>query len=291
VTLRSTAKFLAVAAGLALSAAASADSGVHVQKTPSAPHPATPGGGAFVDPAPLPAYFKRVPGGNLVYAPRVLEREEVRVVESVRILRPDGSAVADFPAPGLQISRLYEDRILYTLPGSLHARRLDGSELWSLEIEVQKLESAADRTILVPRYVPGRVIHLLGSRQTSETRVDGLVWNLAVARGGRFSAATTQTALYVFENGDLRAEVRLPVAYANSLDVSDRGEALVGGQGAEGQGQVFLYDGRGAALWREEVAVDRDAYRPGVRFAPGGDGFVVLERRGNTSYDILRSAP
>ncbi|HEX7185628.1 MAG TPA: calcium-binding protein [Thermoanaerobaculia bacterium] len=249
--------------------------------------------GALLGSLPLEgafSYFKLVPGGNLVFAPRVqtLGQEKSRVT-SVRIQRPDASIVADFPAPGLEISRLLTDRIVYTLPSALIARRLDGTVLWSAAIDVHKLESAADRTILVPRYVPGRVVHLLGATQTSTANVDGVVWNLAIAPGGRYSAATTQTALYVFRDGELTAEVRLPAAYANSLDISDRGEVLVGSQGQEGEGRVFLYHWQGNLLWEDAAATDRDAYRPAVRFAPGGDRFLLVEQRGLTAYDILRS--
>ncbi|HEX6862430.1 MAG TPA: calcium-binding protein, partial [Thermoanaerobaculia bacterium] len=249
--------------------------------------------GALLGSLPLEgafSYFKLIPGGDLVFAPRVttLGHEKGRV-DRLRILRPDASVVADVPAPGLEISRLFADRIVYTLPSALIARRLDGTVLWNAPVDVHKLESAADRTILVPRYVPGRVIHLLGATQTSITNVDGVVWNLAMAPGGRFSAATTQTALYVFRDGELTAEIRLPVTYANSLAISDRGEALVGSQGAEGEGRAFLYHWQGNLLWEDAAATDRDAYRPAVRFAPGGDRFLLIEQRGLTAYDILRS--
>jgi hypothetical protein len=234
-------------------------------------------------------YSKPVPGSDLVFSPRVRMIEEMGVVESVRFLRPDGTVVSDVPAPGLRISRLAADRIVYALPSELVARRLDGTELWNANVDVQKLESAADLTILVPRFTAGQVTHFQGPRQISSTPVDGVVWNLAVAPGGRFSAATTKTALYVFQEGALAAEVRLPVAFANTLDVSDRGEVLVGGQGPRGEGSVLLYHWQGHLLWSEQVAIDRSAYRPDVRFAPGGDRFLVLERRGITAYQILRS--
>jgi len=242
-------------------------------------------------PAPPLATFKLVPGSKLVYAPRTRVREEAAWVESARLVRPDGTVESESPAPGLQISRLLPDRIVYTLPGSLVARRLDGQELWRAPLRVHKLETAADRVILVPLYVPGRVVHLDKGSRLSEEPVDGVVWNLAIAPGGSASAATTQTALYLFRDGKRAGQLRLPVAFANSLDVSDRGEALVGGQDREGTALLFLAGPDGTLLWSGRGGSDRGAYRPAVRFAPNGDRFLVLERRGLTIYDILRSQP
>ena len=242
-------------------------------------------------PAPPFSRFRLSPGGKLVYAPRIAVRREEPWVESVRLLRPDGAAGAEFAAPGLDISRLDADRIVYTLPASLVARALDGKEVWSAELGVHKFESAADRTILVPRYVPGRVVHLEAGKRVAESPVEGVVWNLAIAAGGHLSAATTQTLLYVFVDGRRTAQVRLPVAYANSLDVSARGGVLVGGQGPQGEGLLLLYDRQGTLLWRGEAGVDRGAYRPAVRFAPTGTRFVAREQRGLTVYDLIGGQP
>lgn len=128
-----------------------------------------------------------------------------------------------------------------------------------------------------------------------------MVWNLTISPSGRFSAATTRSVLYLFRDGILTRTVPLRVAYANSLAVSDRGEALVGAQtikpaatGAAqspGPAQIVLYDARGQLLWKEAVGIDRKGYRPAVGFAPGGDRFVVVEKRGVSSYQIKRSQP
>jgi len=246
-------------------------------------------------------FFKLIPGGKLLYAPRVEPREETGRITRVRILAPDQKPVGDFAAPGLEISRFGPDRIVYTQPKVLIARRLDGSPLWKAAVDVHKLETAADRTILVPRYVKGRVLHYLQGKRVSAQAVEGVVWNLAIAPSGRFSAATTRTILYIFRDGRLLKAVPLRLAYANSLAVSDRGEALVGGQTirgattgaapAAGPAQILLYDAQGRLLWKEEVGIDRNGYRPAVRFAPGGDRFVVIEKRGLSAWRIERSRP
>jgi hypothetical protein len=242
-------------------------------------------------PAPPFARFKLAAGGKVVYAPRIEVRREEPWVESLRLVRPDGAALSELPAAGLEISRLEADRIVYTLPASLSARTLDGQELWSAGLQVHKFESAADRTILVPRYVSGRVVHLDKGKQLAETPVEGIVWNLAIAPDGRLSAATTRTLLYVFQDGKRTAQVQLPVTYANSLAVSERGLVLVGGQGARGEGRLLLYDRSGKLLWQGEAGVDRGGYRPAVLFAPGGSRFAVLEQRGLTVYDVQGGQP
>jgi len=233
---------------------------------------------------------KLAPGSAVVYAPEVEVVEEIGVVRSVRLRRPDGTEVSQFPADRLAISRLLPDRLVYTLPSGLVARSFDGAVLWSSGIGVHKLETDGDRSIVVPRWVEGRVVHLTGAAETASSPVDGVVWNLAMAPGGVFSAATTQTELYVFRDGEPTARVPLPVAYASSLDVSDRGEVLVGGQGRQGEGLVLLYHWQGNLLWQEPAGTDRAGWRPAVRFAPSGDRFLVVERRGLTAYDILRSS-
>jgi hypothetical protein len=242
-------------------------------------------------PAPPFSLFKLAPGGKFVYAPRVEVNHEEPWVKELRLMRPDGSVLLEIPAPGLEISRLDADRIVYTLPSSLVARTLDGKELWSVKMDIHQFETAADRTILVPRYVEGRVVHLAKGQRISESPVEGVVWNLAIASDGRLSAATTQRLLYIFLDGKRTAQVSLPVTYANSLAVSDRGLVLIGGQGARGEGRLLLYDRQGTLLWQGEAGVDTNGYRPDVRFAPGGGRFVVLERRGLTVYDILGSQP
>jgi hypothetical protein len=137
---------------------------------------------------------KLIPGGKLLYAPRVQVREETAWVESARILRPDLTPVAEFPAQGLEISRFAagSGSIVYTQPHTLTARRLDGGALWRAEVDVSDLETAADRTILVPRYVKGTVAHYLRGERIGSQAVEGVVWNLAISPSGRASAATTR---------------------------------------------------------------------------------------------------
>ncbi len=242
-------------------------------------------------PAEPHALFKLAPGGRVVYAPRIVLRREFGVVEDARLVRPDGTRLAEFPAPGLEISRLLADRLVYALPDTLRARALDGAELWSLRVPAHKFEVAGERTILVRRHVPGEVLHFERDQRLSAARVEGVVWNLAIAPGARFSAATTRTTLTVFRDGTSTATVRLPVAYANSVDVSDRGDALVGGQDEKGVAALLLYDAQGTLLWHGQGGQDRAAYRPAVRFFPDGERFLVIERQTLTAYDLLRSQP
>lgn len=230
---------------------------------------------------------KLIPGTELLYAPLVQPREELGVVDSVRIFDAGLHPIGDFPASGLEISRFGPDRIVYTQPGFLAARRFDGKPLWQAEVDVHKFETAADWSIVVPRLVKGQVFHYAQGKRFGAQAVDGVVWNLAIAPAGHFSAATTRTVLYLFEDGRLLRRVPLRVSSASSLAVSDRGEVLIGGQPAE----VFLYDAQGNLLWREEVGTDGSGYRPAVRFDPKGDRFLVIEKRGLSAYTIERSQP
>jgi len=230
---------------------------------------------------------KLIPGTELLYAPLVQPQEELGVVDSARIFDANLHPIGDFPAAGLEISRFGPDRIVYTQPGLLAARRLDGKPLWQAEVDVHKFETAADRSIVVPRFVKGQVLHYFQGKRIGAQAVDGVVWNLAIAPAGHFSAATTRTVLYLFEDGRLLDSVPLRVTSVSSLAVSDRGEVLIGAQPA----QIFLYDAEGSLLWREEVGTDSSGYRPVVRFAPKGDRFLVIEKRGLSAYGIERSQP
>jgi hypothetical protein len=255
---------------------------------------AYPGSGSALQPYEI---VKLIPGTELLYAPAMQPREELGVVDSARIFDAGLHLIGDFPAPGLEISRFAADRIVYTQPRALVARRLAGTLLWQAEIDVHKFETAADRSIVVPRYVKGQVLHYLQGKRVAAQAVDGVVWNLAIAPSGHYSAATTRTVLYLFEDGHLVSSVPLRVGAISSLAVSDRGEALVGTQpaatttGAPGGAEIFLYDLQGQLLWRETLGVDRNGYRPLVHFAPGGDGFAVIEKRGLSTYTIERSQP
>jgi hypothetical protein len=233
-------------------------------------------------------YFKLVPGSDLVFAGHVRPSDQAGLVEGASLLQADGSVAASFAASTLKISRLTPQRIVYTTPSQLVARTLDGAQLWSVAAKIHKLETAAGRTIAVPRYVPGRVVHLIESAEVATHVVDGIVWNLAIASGGSYSAATTRSRLYIFRAADLTATIPLPVSSANTLDVSDRGEVLIGGQDSAGHGAILLYHWQGNLLWRGTAGTDRSAYRPEVRFAAGGDRFLVLESRGLSAFDIER---
>jgi hypothetical protein len=233
-------------------------------------------------------YFKLVPGSNLVLAAHVAPSDDADQVESVSLLRPNGSSAADLVTNALQISRLTPQRIVYTTPTQLVARSHDGALLWSVAAKIHKLETAAGRTIAVPRYIPGRVTHMVEGAEVASHAVDGVVWNLAIAAGGSYSAATTRTRLYIFHDAELTASIPLPVASANTLDISDRGEVLIGGQDSAGDGVILLFHWQGNLLWQGQAGTDRSAYRPEVRFAAGGDRFMVLENRGLSAFDIER---
>jgi hypothetical protein len=231
--------------------------------------------------------FKLIPGTDLVYAPRVHASEETVGIDSVRIVDPNLKPVGEFDAHGLEISRFAADRIVFTQPKLLEARGLDGSLLWHAEVDVHKLETAADWAIVVPRYRKGQVLHYFKGERAGAQAVEGTVWNLAISPAGRFSVATTRTILYLFQDGRLIQSIPIRVESISAVDVSDRGEVLVSGQPA----QMFLYDSRGALLWQEAGGADPNAYRPGIHFAPKGDRFIVIEKRGLSAYAIERSQP
>ncbi len=234
-------------------------------------------------------FFRLIPGGDrlLVYTLRVALH--TATVEGIRLQRADGTLVSEFTTPGLRISRFDAGDLVYATPNQLLRRRLDGTLVWAADVSLHRFEVAAGRIIAVPQHVPGRLLHLHNGVRTHESLVDGPLWNLAVSPSGEYSAATTQTTLYVFREGAPTAVVALEVAYANTLDVSDRGEILVGAQAAGGQGRILLYHYQGTRLWEEDLGSEPNAYRPAVSFAADGNRFFVIEAGGLAAYDIQRS--
>ncbi len=235
-----------------------------------------------------PGMFKQVPSSQLIYSPEVRGDPENMQVIKGRILDATGAVKSTFPASGLKFSRLTGAHILYSTGTELVKSTFQGVEEWRTPEMVRKFEISknGDRIIVNSAADSAIVYHYTGSTLTGTDSVDAPVWNLAISPGGKYSAAASQTKLQVYVDAQRESRVSLPVTYTVSLDINDLGEVLVGGQDSDFTSHVLMYDPVGNLLWEEKSVTDNNAWRPEVRFNPGGDTYVIRFKEGLKYYTI-----
>jgi hypothetical protein len=232
--------------------------------------------------------FKQVPSSQLVYSPEVQGDPENMHVSKGRILDAMGAVKWTFPANGLKFSRLTSAHIIYSTGLELVKSTFQGVEVWRTPVKVRKFEISGNsgRLIVNDAEDSAKVYHYNGGSRGGTDSLNAPVWNLAMSPGGKYSAASSQTKLHVYVDGNRESRVSLPVAYAVSLDINDKGEALVGGQDSDFTSHVLMYDASGYLLWEEKSVTDNNAWQPGVHFNPGGDSFVIRFKDGLKYYTI-----
>ncbi|NOQ47252.1 MAG: hypothetical protein GQ559_11395 [Desulfobulbaceae bacterium] len=236
--------------------------------------------------------YKLVPSGQRIYSPEVREEgPEDRTVINARILDRLGTVQAVWPAPGLEISRLTSQHLVYVTNTELVKTTLAGTELWRTPVPVRKIKISEDGvySIINSAYASNRILHYKESTGMGTDTFDGPVWNLAISPGGRYAAATSQTELHIYADGLIQHATKLAVEFAVSVDVNDRGEVLVGGQAMDHAAYVALYDQGGSLLWEDRSGPDNNAWRPEVKFDTAGDHYLVRHKDRLVSYRIERS--
>lgn len=243
--------------------------------------------------------FTVAPGSHVLAIPssqRLLVSDVVSagpnayVVQSLRVVEPNGATVSTIPAQGMVLMRAAAQDVVFLTRSNLVRASYAGSIDWQIPGQFETFQSAksADRTI-VQRLSSQSIVHYAGTNQVSETTLDGPVWRLAMAPGGAWSAAATANKVYVFNAGMLKAQAPLPTAYLTSLAISDTGDVLVGGQTADNQGRALLISSSGFILWQGETGMqDTQAFRPEVS-AASNSRFYVRQRDAITAYDVTRT--
>ncbi len=243
-------------------------------------------------PSGLGQYARLFPGSGSVFLPEMEPHgmEDIRAVAG-RTFTSGGTQTASFATPGLRVSRLSRDHVYHATASELVRTTATGAEVWRRSAALSSIEVAedADRVIATQMGRLTNVFHFVDGVQSPVATLDGPAWNLAISPDGTFSIATTKTSLFIFEDGALKASVALPLAYANSADVSDRGDVLIGGQDSGGVTHMMLITKFGSVAWHETGPVDTQAYRPDVDFAPNGESFTVRTKTGLTAYEIDRT--
>lgn len=118
----------------------------------------------------------------------------------------------------------------------------------------------------------------------------GAVWNLAVSPSGRFAAASEESLVLVDE-GALVFRSALPDHYVLTLDVTDRGDVLLGVASEESDGRVLLLDSDGALLAEVGTGIDDNAWRPWVERVFSQDHFFVRDWQAISLLEIVGRDP
>ncbi len=239
-----------------------------------------------------PGAYKLVPPGTDIYSPKVQEKgPELRTVLSARILDHQGNLKSEWPAPGLLISRLSPQYLLYATETEWIKTTLAGSELWRTPVRIRKVRISRDGTysLINSAHTSETILYYKEDQLIGTDNFDGPVWNLAISPEGRYTVATSQNALRLYESGQRQYEVKLDLAFTVSVDVNERGEVLVGGQAKDHSAYVMLYDHTGLQLWQTQAAPDDNAWRPEVRFDPTGDRCLVRYKDRLAAYQIERN--
>lgn len=237
-------------------------------------------------------WARPVPGTDKVFAPVVEGGLDRARTTHARFVSP-GGAEQIFGVVDMRVSRVTDTHVIYATRSDLVRATHDGTETWRLPLAMGTFKVSRDESRLIGLLAPpgSNIIHvdLSSAAVTGPVALSSAFWNMAIAPGGRYSAATTKNAVYVFDNGELRQRRDLELAYANSMDVSDDGTVVIGGQLEDHRSIVMVLPLSGPDAWWQTGETERDATRPYVRFFPDGSGFTVNEKLGLTAFALTRS--
>ncbi len=262
--------------------------------------------GDLIDTQPVSsaAFFAPIPNSDDLFSPiSQPHHQEYDEIVYGRIVDASGAVQYAFPIDDFDLVKVTSDFIYYsTYDHEIVKLNHQGTELWRLSQPIlnMKVSSSGGRIIARSRSAKNTVLHYLEDTLISTTDVTYKASRLAISPSGEFSAAGTQYSdyntadfqpyLHTFENGEQKRILDLPMKYVVSVDVSDLGEIIVGGQDFEYNPRVMLFNHFGVLLWENEYAiVDNIAGRPGVRFMNQGEAFIVNTKDGVFYYDIERS--
>jgi hypothetical protein len=240
------------------------------------------------DPA---GYASIVPGQELVLVAENGLDPEIPVTTHVHFQDRNG-VTQRFATPGLTQLRLTPDHVVYTTRTELVRVTRAGVETWRRPIPLSRFEVSDNGASLVGLLAsaPNSIAHvdLATGNTLGTTALGGTFWNLGIAPSGRFSAATTQDRVYLFDGATLARNLALPAKWAVSLAVADQGYAAVGAQQADHSSEVFLVGPAGTGLSRTTRPTENYAYYPALRFSPGSPRLIVSQSAGLTAFDVER---
>ncbi len=237
------------------------------------------------------AHASIVPGTDRVVVAEVGSDPEKPKTTHLRIQSP-GGVERRIATPGLHFWRMTTDHLVYATKTELVRVSLGGVETWRRPLALSSFEVSSNGTRLVGLLAQAAntivQIDLATGNTLGSTPLASSFWNMAIAPGGRYSAATTQDTLYLFDGGTLARTLRLPVTWAVSLTINDDGFAVIGAQMQDHSAEVLLVGPHGTGIFRAARGTERFAWHPAPQFFPAAQRFVVVQSSGLTVYDIER---
>jgi hypothetical protein len=240
-------------------------------------------------------YALPVTGSNNVYIPildgDIGDGESDIPVIGGRVVDASGVIQFQFAADGNAGVTSTPTRLVYVTSTGLTARDMSGGVVWTSSLGVQSYDVCEDATKIVveDRSNTHRVLHLEDGVQTNATDLGEAIWNVAISPSGEYSAATTKQGVHIFRNEVLQVSRVLPVTYAVSLDISDYGEAAIGGKNSDGTPHLMLVNRLGMIIWEEEGATaDNYGWRPEVVIQASGEQISARMKSGIDFFQIER---
>jgi hypothetical protein len=237
------------------------------------------------------AYFKFLPTAGLLlgFHSSLCGPGDCRV-DRIDLMTHAGLVQGMVPVSGLRISRVSADGSRFFLASVTEIRALTatGLEVYQVPFAPRDYEVSQNGSRLIGISLQARdtVAHYDEAIELGTDDLGGVVWDVAVSPSGIYSAATTKTSVHVFQDGVLQSSVDLPFRFTVTLDVSDQGHVLVGGQDGDFLGKVLLLSEHGTVLGEVAGPVDDNGWRPWGQFVFDSETFFVKHKEGLGLYAI-----
>lgn len=191
--------------------------------------------------------------------------------------------------PGMMEFVAGPSEFVYTTKTELVCVSLSGVQRWRVPRPLIRMALSENGQTLVGAYANNgpKFVHIsmTTGAVSAPVALPSAPYSLDVSPSGAFASVALKNRVLIFQNGAQKRGIDLPFAHFASSDLSDKGELLVGGADSAGRTLLQLIGDTGTGFWLEEPGpIDQGAYRPHVRFRPGGNDFVVVRASGLSSY-------
>jgi len=236
---------------------------------------------------------KLVPGSNAIFLPDVKDGGAgPSTITGARFFNP--ALQGSFPTTDLQSSRLTSTHLIYSTRSQLVRSDFSGNESFRIPLPLVTFEASSNDTRLIgvlSNQGTTQIVHvdLTNGAVSAPVTLNGAFWSLAAAPGGRFTAATTQKSVYLFDRGQLWKRIDLAVNWAVSVDIADTADVVIGAQLSSHDAQLILMGPGGVGTSTFNRSIERDGFRPYVKFSPTAQRLLLNETSGLTVFDITRA--
>lgn len=224
--------------------------------------------------------------GRLLVISEGIQGLDKSSVQSLRVRRLTGELVADLdPSDRSPLVPASDDQVVHVVNRTgLRARRFDGSELWSVDLEgpelINVVRSSDDGRELMVVSTGSRVVHVRDGVALAAVTLPAAPWDQVIARNGVYSGVSLSNPgrLAIFVDGELSHVASLGLKYVNTLAVNDNGQFLMGGRTEGGLAAVLIIDSTARLLLSCTGGLDQGAFSPWVFYTGDQRQAVTLWR-------------